>query len=240
MIRAMQAFQKASPVRLDNRRQRSDLPTVRLRLWRNLLDRSGAWAASAKGRRDRELAAQLANWLEDQRRLEERRYTLPHLFVLRIDEMTRFCRSRSGGPPALIRVAVPALHWPLANIVVTSFFGTRNDPFGPGRNVHKGVDFAAKVGTQVRSIAGGTIVRAQSMGSYGNIVIIDHGNGLSSRYAHLNRIAVRSGNRVKAGAVIATSGKTGRVTGPHLHLEVYRNKQAIDPLRLTGWVTTGR
>jgi murein DD-endopeptidase MepM/ murein hydrolase activator NlpD len=239
MVRAMRSFQKASPVRLDNRRQRTDLPKVRRRLWRNLLDRSGAWAGSAKGRKDRVLAAQLADWLDDQRRLESRRYALPQVFILRIDEMTRFCRARSGGAPTLVRIAIPTLRWPLAKVVVTSFFGTRADPFGPGRKLHHGVDLAAEVGAPVRSVAAGTVRHAAPMGSYGNLVIIDHGNDLSSRYAHLNGISVRSGNQIAAGAVIGSAGQTGRVTGPHLHLEIRKGDRPIDPLRLAGWVIGG-
>jgi murein DD-endopeptidase MepM/ murein hydrolase activator NlpD len=112
--------------------------------------------------------------------------------------------------------------WPV-NGVVTSGFGWRW-----GR-MHEGIDIAAPTGTSIRAAAAGTVIYAGYMGGYGNIVVIDHGDGLSTAYAHQSAIYVGSGS-VSQGTVIGAVGSTGSSTGPHLHFEVRVNGSAVDPM----------
>jgi murein DD-endopeptidase MepM/ murein hydrolase activator NlpD len=114
---------------------------------------------------------------------------------------------------------------------ITSDFGNRLDPFLGRLALHAGIDFRATVGTRIRAAAPGTVTNAGLTGGYGNMVEIDHGNGVSTRYAHLSAVLVRAGDRVNADDVIAKSGNTGRSTGPHLHYEVRLNGEAVDPMR---------
>jgi murein DD-endopeptidase MepM/ murein hydrolase activator NlpD len=114
---------------------------------------------------------------------------------------------------------------------ITSDFGNRLDPFLGRLALHAGIDFRATVGTRIRATAPGTVTNAGQTGGYGNMVEIDHGNGVASRYAHLSTVLVKVGDRIKAGDVVAKSGNTGRSTGPHLHYEIRLNGQAVDPMR---------
>ena len=114
---------------------------------------------------------------------------------------------------------------------ITSRFGNRTDPFLGRLALHAGIDFRARTGTEIRSSGAGTIVAAGRNGGYGNMVEIDHGSGLTTRYAHLSRVLVKVGDHVEASSPIGLSGTTGRSTGPHLHYEVRRNGKAIDPMR---------
>lgn len=107
------------------------------------------------------------------------------------------------------------------NGVVTSGVGWRVDPFGSGRFAfHRGTDIAVPVGTPVHATRGGRVVFAGVHGGHGNTVIIEHGNGERTLYGHNSSVAVRRGERVAAGVVIAHSGNTGRSTGPHVHYEL--------------------
>jgi murein DD-endopeptidase MepM/ murein hydrolase activator NlpD len=114
---------------------------------------------------------------------------------------------------------------------LTSGFGTRLDPFTRSLAFHSGVDFRAPTGTPVRATASGTVIEAGTNGGYGRMVEIDHGNGVSTRYAHLSSIAVSEGDKIALGQVIGAVGSTGRSTGPHLHYEVRIDDDAADPLR---------
>lgn len=118
------------------------------------------------------------------------------------------------------------------NGVLTSGFGPRKHPILKTVRIHKGVDWAAPIGTPVYAAFSGKISYAGDGGDYGIIIKIIHGRGRATRYAHLNRIATgaRPGRRVKAGDIIGYVGNSGRSTGPHLHFEVYRNNKAVDPL----------
>ena len=112
-----------------------------------------------------------------------------------------------------------------------SGFGRRIDPFTGQLAMHEGIDFEVDKGTPVHAAAGGVVRFAGFHPQYGNLVEIDHGNDLSTRYAHLSKILVRTGEIVMRGAVIALSGSTGRATGPHLHFEVRYKGVAINPDR---------
>jgi murein DD-endopeptidase MepM/ murein hydrolase activator NlpD len=112
--------------------------------------------------------------------------------------------------------------WP-ARGWVTSDFGQRLDPYTADRVMHQGLDIAAPHGKEVTSPSDGTVVFAGLEGGYGNVIVIDHGYGIKTRYGHLAKILVKAGDRVKRGGLIAAVGNTGRSTGPHLHYEVRVN-----------------
>jgi murein DD-endopeptidase MepM/ murein hydrolase activator NlpD len=114
---------------------------------------------------------------------------------------------------------------------MTSLFGYRSDPFTKRRTAHRGVDMAGPYGLEIHTTGDGVVVSAHyNSHGYGKEVIIDHGFGYKSRYAHLKDIHVEPGEQVKRGHVIGTLGSTGRSTGPHLHYEVHFNRKAINPL----------
>lgn len=114
---------------------------------------------------------------------------------------------------------------------ITSGFGTRLDPFLNRPALHAGIDFRSDVGAPVRSTGEGRVITAGPASGYGNMIEIDHGQGITSRYGHLSRILVSVGDNVSTGQEIGEAGSTGRSTGPHLHYEVRRNGNAIDPMR---------
>ena len=121
---------------------------------------------------------------------------------------------------------------PLTPLRVASPFGPRPSPFTGLPSRHEGVDLSAPPGTPVRAAAAGRVRFAGRDGPFGLAVELDHGNGLTTRYAHLSRILVRPGTRVAAGRPIGLVGSTGRSTGPHLHYEVRLAGRALDPLPL--------
>lgn len=114
-------------------------------------------------------------------------------------------------------------------IDMSSPFGMRMDPFLRGPAIHTGIDLRGDAGEPVRATANGTVVTASWQGGYGNMVEIDHENGLSTRFGHLSKIDVKVGQTVKIGDVIGRIGSTGRSTGPHLHYETRVNDTAVDP-----------
>lgn len=127
------------------------------------------------------------------------------------------------------------------NGVMTSTFGPRKHPILGTVRIHKGVDWAAPVGTPIAAAFDGEITFQGDGGGYGNLVKISHGNGRETRYAHMQRFAIKDGvgTKVKAGDIIGYIGTTGLSTGPHLHFELYQNGEAIDPLGTVTTVATG-
>ncbi|GJE71324.1 M23 family metallopeptidase [Methylorubrum podarium] len=113
----------------------------------------------------------------------------------------------------------------------TSSFGARLDPFTRGYALHTGVDMRAETGAPVQATAAGRVTAAEYAGGYGNMVEVDHGRGLVTRYAHLSGTAVSVGQRVEAGAVVGFAGSTGRSTGSHLHYETRIDGEPVDPQR---------
>ncbi|MES2546934.1 MAG: M23 family metallopeptidase [Pseudomonadota bacterium] len=111
----------------------------------------------------------------------------------------------------------------------SSSYGWRIDPFNGSKAFHEGLDFTANSGTSIRAAADGIVSTAERTPDYGNIVKIDHGSGLETRYAHASKLLVKPGERVMKGQIVAQVGSTGRSTGPHLHYEIRLNGNALDP-----------
>jgi murein DD-endopeptidase MepM/ murein hydrolase activator NlpD len=126
--------------------------------------------------------------------------------------------------------ATPSI-WPVSGWL-TSRYGNRRDPFTGGADFHPGLDLSAEYGQPVRATADGTIVVAERSGSYGNLVEIDHGYGIVTRYGHLSRFKATAGQQVHRGDIIGFVGSTGRSTRAHLHYEILLNGKLTDPLRL--------
>ena len=112
---------------------------------------------------------------------------------------------------------------------MSSTFGSRRDPFTGRRTYHDGIDYAARSGTPIYSVAAGVVTASGRRGGYGNTVEVDHGNGVVSRYAHCKRNLVKVGDKVSKGQKIALLGSTGRSTGPHVHYEILKHGKPINP-----------
>lgn len=125
--------------------------------------------------------------------------------------------------------ARPSL-WPVEGRV-TSRLGWRRDPIDGSTEFHQGIDIAAPFGTEVFVAADGVVTEARRAGGYGNMVRVDHGNGLETVYGHLRRINVQAGQTLRRGACVGLVGSTGRSTGPHLHYEVRENGKPVCPIR---------
>jgi murein DD-endopeptidase MepM/ murein hydrolase activator NlpD len=133
-----------------------------------------------------------------------------------------------------LRRALPQtpLRKPLTGeLMLTSTFGYRTDPFFGRPALHSGVDLKQEYGAPVKATAAGVVAVAGPQGGYGNLVEIDHGGGMSTRYGHLSAISVVPGQSVAPGTVVGRVGSTGRSTGPHLHYEVRIDGEAVDPSR---------
>ncbi len=122
------------------------------------------------------------------------------------------------------------LVWPIDDPVLTSPYGTRRDPFTGGLRQHLGIDIQAEHGQLVQAAAPGVVVRAEWAGGHGLHVEVQHADGLVTRYSHLSRLLVVPGIEVPAKGPLGLAGSTGRSTGPHLHFEVWRHGQSLDPL----------
>jgi len=117
---------------------------------------------------------------------------------------------------------------------ISSYFGERADPFDGEEAFHKGMDFASGAGNDVLAVASGIVTWAGPREGYGNLVEINHGNGLTTRYGHASRILVNVGDEVQRGQAIAQVGSTGRSTGPHVHFEVLKNGAQVNPMGFVG------
>lgn len=119
---------------------------------------------------------------------------------------------------------------PVWSYWVTSPFGSRPDPFQNKKAYHKGVDMASRTGNKIKTQAKGKVIRAEYASGYGNLVVVDHGNGFTTKYAHMNKIYVKKGDHVDYNDTLGEVGNTGRSTGPHLHYEVLYRGRAVDPM----------
>jgi murein DD-endopeptidase MepM/ murein hydrolase activator NlpD len=119
---------------------------------------------------------------------------------------------------------------PVVEGYISSYYGERQDPFNGHEAMHKGVDFAGVMGSQVVAVAAGVVTRAEGQAGYGNLVEINHGNGFVTRYGHNQKVLVGVGDTVVRGQSIALMGSTGRSTGPHVHFEVLRNGRQVNPI----------
>lgn len=121
--------------------------------------------------------------------------------------------------------------WP-AEGRLTSTFGNRKNPFGRGVQFHQGIDIANSSGTDIKAAAKGVVIFSGNKAGYGKVIIIDHGNNYSTLYGHNRKLLVKVGDKVEKGQIIAKMGSTGRSTGPHLHFEIHKNGNPINPLEV--------
>lgn len=120
---------------------------------------------------------------------------------------------------------------PITRGWISSYYGMRTHPLSGRREMHKGIDFAGKLGGEVIAVAKGVVTYAGRRWGYGNVIDIAHGNGYTTRYAHNSRLLVSVGDTVEKGFQIAEIGSSGRSTGPHVHFEVLKNGRDINPVR---------
>lgn len=139
----------------------------------------------------------------------------------------------------LERNAMPSRS-PVASSYITSGYGGRADPFGGGSQFHKGIDFDARTGDPVMTVADGVVSYSGVRSGYGNVVEVDHGNGFVTRYAHNSRLTVKVGDLVRVGQEIAKAGSTGRSTGAHVHFEVWENGRVHNPRKFLGEIGAKR
>jgi murein DD-endopeptidase MepM/ murein hydrolase activator NlpD len=157
---------------------------------------------------------------------------LPSLDAPSIQAPTVATPPSAAPAPATTPAAQPAKH---SSGRVSSRFGWRQDPIDGQSRFHKGTDVAMAYGQDVRAATAGRVVSVGERSGYGLTVVVSHGHGLETRYAHLSSAGVRPGDAVGAGDVIARTGNSGRSTGPHLHFEVLDRGQPVDP---EAWLST--
>jgi murein DD-endopeptidase MepM/ murein hydrolase activator NlpD len=146
-------------------------------------------------------------------------------------------RSQDSIPALEIRLLAPVKDFAASRI--TSPFGRRSSPGARGSRTHEGIDIKAQSGEEILAAAPGSVVFAGRKRGYGNVVIVDHGGGISTLYAHLFYATVRRGEAVGEGETVGRAGKRGSATGTHLHFELRRNGAAIDPAPHL-WLDSGR
>ncbi len=132
-----------------------------------------------------------------------------------------------------------ALVYPVMGPRLSGVFGSRKHPIRRVRHHHEGIDLAAPQGAPIRAIAAGRVMFADPHGGYGNLIVIEHPDGLTSHYGHCSRIAVQPGAVVRAGEVIGAVGSSGLSTGPHLHFELRKTGKALNPERLLPGLAAG-
>jgi murein DD-endopeptidase MepM/ murein hydrolase activator NlpD len=128
-------------------------------------------------------------------------------------------------------IAIPSDKPIRTDVAFTSGFGVRSDPFHAGAAMHPGIDLAGRYGTPIYATADGTVLRAGwNSGGYGNLIEIDHGRGITTRFGHLSAILIRAGDKITRGQLIGRMGSTGRSTGNHLHYEVRIDGRPVNPI----------
>lgn len=180
----------------------------------------------------------LASLDQDQRELEEvnqkARQELNQLIVQATNEARK---KEQSSPDHPISVSLSGgkdsgFVWPVKGGTLSSPYGLRKHPIRGTTRMHEGIDISAPMGTPIRAAAAGEVIEARPSNGYGYIIVIYHGNGLSTLYAHMyaQTVKVRKGETVSAGQVIAEVGSNGWSTGPHLHFEVHRDGSPVDPM----------
>ena len=162
------------------------------------------------------------DWLSETRAvLEKADYRLQQM-----DE--RICEA--SVEPRPVSPPTQDIVWPVAGRI-TSTFGMRRDPFDGSRRFHEGIDIAAPFDAPVVCVADGIVIDSRRHGGYGNMVLVDHGDGRKTLYGHLRRSNVQIGQHISRGQVLGNVGSTGRATGPHVHFEVLDNDRPVDPVK---------
>jgi murein DD-endopeptidase MepM/ murein hydrolase activator NlpD len=206
-------------------------------LWWSLLGEVPRWvqragpAPDALQRLARVRAALEAEWRADGRVYGE----VPSGVAERAREALALLPQPVSRPPAPGGAAARApvvLSWPLAETALTSAYGPRHHPLDGALRMHAGVDLAARLYQPVLAAAPGEVVRVGWNGAHGLQVEVQHAGGLRTRYSHLSRAVAVPGQAVGQGDVLGLAGRTGRATGVHLHFEVWRGEEALDPLEL--------
>jgi murein DD-endopeptidase MepM/ murein hydrolase activator NlpD len=144
-------------------------------------------------------------------------------------KLANVSRLHHNFPRSWQRNVVPSI-WPV-NGQLMSRFGDREDPFSGEGAFHKGVDISAPMGTPVHATADGVVYSAEFFAGYGRVVVIDHGHGMQTWYAHLSRFEVIPGEEIRIGEVLGFSGASGKVTAPHLHFEVRMGGSPVNPYK---------
>lgn len=165
--------------------------------------------------------------------------TVAYVEVLeKIDQRVRELKALTESEGIARRVPVPKgsllLHWPLGQVVPSSSFGYRRDPVNGSLRFHSGIDLSSPPDAAVYAAAPGVVVFAAWSGGYGKYVVIEHGNGVRTHYAHLQHLFVEAGSPIDQRSPVGTVGSTGRSTGPHLHYGVSVNGYYVDPTLFTG------
>ena len=128
-------------------------------------------------------------------------------------------------------IAIPSARPIATSVNFTSGYGVRSDPFNRGARMHGGIDLAGPLGTPIYATADGIVGRSEwNNGGYGNLIELNHGQGIQTRYGHLSQRLVQAGQRIHRGQLIGLMGSTGRSTGSHLHYEVRIDGRAVNPI----------
>lgn len=170
--------------------------------------------------------------------LESEQLTTPD-FIKALDELALQIDDRARQLELLEQVvvhrdlkeAISPAGRPIGKGWISSYFGMRTDPFHGRKEMHKGMDFAGKMGSDIVATAAGVVTWAGKRYGYGQLVEINHGNGYTTRYGHCQEILVKVGDKIEPGQKIALMGSSGRSTGPHVHYEVLRDGRQINPIK---------
>jgi murein DD-endopeptidase MepM/ murein hydrolase activator NlpD len=178
--------------------------------------------------------------LDTQIPLREKHYSLMRNMHEQVEELDRASAGQQAELAALLKsledqqnllASTPAIR-PISRDVkswTTSRFGYRIHPYTKRREFHKAYDIAARKGTPILATADGVVTYARKKGQYGNLIVIDHGHGMKTRYGHCQKFLKKRGDKVKRWEPIALMGNTGRSTGPHVHYEVHLNGMPVNP-----------
>lgn len=219
---------------------RGGFPADRVEAWEALAAALDAWLRHGLPETPLPELVRARVTLDAELDLDRRRFGAPppELAALLDDRARRLSRraeaARALGQTLFTVTRPPALRWPIADAGLSSTYGARLHPLDHVRRMHFGIDLAAEPGRVVGAAGPGFVVRAGYAYGYGLVVDVRHPGELTSRYGHLGALLCSPGDRVETGQPLGVVGTTGRVTGPHLHFEVWRGGRPEDPLALLG------